>query len=187
MVAVRLSRLHAAAAAPRVRLQRLHVQASPVDPDPGNGDAQVRLVRLHAHAGPILTTLEARAGADQSVQGFSTVTLDGRSSIAATILTWEQVSGATVDLAGATMGVRTFTAPPVAAGASLVFRLVASDGSTNVMDTVVITVQPWQEWRHNGTTWVPQQTYFLGVDNAQVADVFFDNGAYYDTGLRLRT
>jgi len=88
----------------------------------------------------------ANAGPDQTRQEGSVVTLDGRGSQDpdgdGLRYAWSQLSGPAVTLTGATTATPTFVAPPVGpGGATLVFRLVVSDGlAESLPDDVTITV-----------------------------------------------
>lgn len=92
----------------------------------------------------------ANAGPDQqSVEPFTTVTLDGSGSQAPagssiTDYAWTQTGGTTVTLTGSTTVAPTFTAPASVAGDTLTFSLVVtSTGAvTSTADTVVVTVLP---------------------------------------------
>lgn len=161
-VAVRLTRLHARSGGPKVRLTRLRALAAPDNTvPPETSPPQVRLTRLRAFAAPAGTTLQARAGADATVQALQPFTLDGSTSVLATGLAWTQDSGPAVTLGG-TGGVRTGTAPAVATGAVLVFRLTATGPGGTSTDIKTITVPPWLHWRWNGTAWVPERMFFIG-------------------------
>ena len=65
------------------------------------------------------------AGANQTISGY----------------TWSQVSGDTVSLSGASATTKTFRAPSTGADQTLVFRLVATDGTTQGSDEVSIFVK----------------------------------------------
>ena len=88
----------------------------------------------------------ANAGAAQSVNENTKVTLDGSASKDSdgTIAqyAWKQTTGPTVTLTGATTAKPTFTAPIITADTALTFELTAkdNDGAT-AKDTVVITVK----------------------------------------------
>jgi hypothetical protein len=88
----------------------------------------------------------ANAGADQEVDEFNLVTLDGSNSSDSdgTVVSylWEQVPAATVTLTNAATDTATFTAPDVgSAGATLTFQLtVTDDDGLESTDTVNITV-----------------------------------------------
>lgn len=159
MVAVRITRIRARSPSPVVRVSRLHAFAAQIDPQPPATTGVVRITRIRALASPPVTGLQARAGADQSVQGFATVTLNGTGSVGATTLTWTQLSGPAVTLAG-TGGTRTFTAPTSATGVTLVFQLAAVSALGTSVDTVSITALPWLHWRWNGTAAVPERAFF---------------------------
>ena len=89
----------------------------------------------------------ANAGADQSVDEFSNVTLNGSASSdpdAGTTLsyTWSQTAGTMVTLANANMAQASFDAPDVMAASpeTLTFQLTVSDGSLSNSDTVDVVV-----------------------------------------------
>ncbi len=95
-----------------------------------------------ANAAPV-----SNAGADQTVDELSAVTLDGSGSSDAdgdTITyTWTQMSGTNVTLTNADMAQATFDAPDVTAANTpdvLTFQLQVSDGSLTNNDMVTITV-----------------------------------------------
>ena len=88
----------------------------------------------------------ANAGAAQSVNENTKVTLDGSASKDSdgtiTQYAWKQTAGPTVTLTGATTAKPTFTAPNVAADTSLTFELTVTDNNgATAKSTVVITVK----------------------------------------------
>jgi hypothetical protein len=109
--------------------------------DPNNTAAFV--VKL----GPDNREPSADAGPDQAVDEASTVTLDGAGSSDPDTdelsFDWTQVAGPTVEIAGATTAMPTFTAPIVpVGGATLTFQLVVHDGQVpSAPDTVDINVK----------------------------------------------
>ena len=84
----------------------------------------------------------AHAGADQTVQAGTSVTLNGAGTDPENqdlSYAWTQFSGTSVTLAGADTSSPTFTAPSTAA--TLVFALVVNDGvNDSAVDTVTVTV-----------------------------------------------
>lgn len=90
----------------------------------------------------------ANAGADRSVAPGAAVVLSGTGSSdpdgGITAYHWTQVSGTTVTLTGATSSAPSFTAPTLAAGATLVFGLVVTDdrAGDSPQDTMTVTVAP---------------------------------------------
>jgi REJ domain len=89
----------------------------------------------------------AHAGADQTVDEITLVTLNGTGSFDPDLdtlhFTWTQTVGPLVSLTGANTASPTFTAPSVGVGGTtFTFRLVMSDGQANsAADTVNIHVQ----------------------------------------------
>ncbi|KYN79639.1 chitinase [Vibrio cidicii] len=88
----------------------------------------------------------ANAGADITVVGPATVTLDGSASKDAegpiASYAWKQVSGTTVALTGANSASASFSAAEVAADQSLTFQLTVTDADgASATDTVVVTVK----------------------------------------------
>ncbi len=101
--------------------------------DPRNltGSVPVSVVVTNLNQIPI-----ANAGASQTVNELTSVTLNGAASsdpdLDPLTYSWSQVSGTVVTLAGGTTAAPTFTAPNVGVGgASLTFQLVVSDGQAN--------------------------------------------------------
>ena len=88
----------------------------------------------------------ADAGADQLVNEFSTVTLDGQnsfSSISAITCSWRQVSGPTVSFTNPDQCISTFVAPNVDINTDLVMELkVTNSNDDSATDTIKVTVQP---------------------------------------------
>ena len=86
----------------------------------------------------------ASAGVDQAVAETAVVTLDGSGSTdpegEALTYTWVQTGGPAVTLSDANVESPTFTAPDLAADADVTFQLTASDGTTNSIDTVVVSI-----------------------------------------------
>ena len=88
----------------------------------------------------------ANAGADQSVNEQTSVTLDGAASSDpdgdSLTYTWTQTAGATVTLVNASSSQASFTGPDVGIGSSttLTFQLRVSDGTASTTDTIVVTV-----------------------------------------------
>lgn len=102
----------------------------------------------------------ANAGADQTVEPWTTVTLTGTDTDTENNVTtraWSQVSGTAVTLSGSGATI-TFPAPPSIAGSTLTFRYTATDsGSLSGTDDVVITVLPVTERAVIGGVEVPMQ------------------------------
>lgn len=86
----------------------------------------------------------ADAGADQSVNDAGTVTLDASGSSDSDgdslSYSWAQTAGPDVTLSDAAAEKPTFTAPTVAGGTTLAFKLTVSDGKDSHSDSVNITV-----------------------------------------------
>ena len=90
---------------------------------------------------------EANAGADQTVESGSTVTLDGSGSRDpdgdALDYSWRQTDGPSVDLAGADGATATFDAPDVEREQVLTFELEVDDGRGGMdSDEVDVTLRP---------------------------------------------
>jgi hypothetical protein len=108
------------------------------------------------------------AGADQTaIEPWTTVTLSATVTDAdgtATITDWSQTSGSpTVTLAGAGGG-RTFVAPAVNAGTTLVFTATGTDNDgATATDSVSITVLPAAERILIGGTWTPARLTLVPV------------------------
>lgn len=83
------------------------------------------------------------AGDDDFVNPGELVTLAGTGTGTGT---WSQTAGPSVGALGAGFNV-TYTAPRLAAGTSLTFRLTTTDGITTTTDDVTHTVYPQQFWR----------------------------------------
>lgn len=88
----------------------------------------------------------ANAGANQVVEEFSTVTLDGQASysnISSVSCSWRQVSGPTVSFNSPDNCVSTFVAPNVDNSTDLIFELKATNSEgDSATDTVTINVNP---------------------------------------------
>ncbi|WP_394246706.1 glycosyl hydrolase family 18 protein [Vibrio profundi] len=96
---------------------------------------------------PVNRKPTAAAGADQSVEGPASVSLDGSASKDSdgTIASyaWSQVSGTTVALTNANSAVASFDVAEVAQQETLTFSLTVTDNdAATSTDTVVITVTP---------------------------------------------
>lgn len=86
------------------------------------------------------SNLSADAGYDQVVPGGNTVTLSASVSGQSTI-SWEQISGTSVNLSTTNAASLSFTAPSATTTSRLVFRITASDtAGNNVSDEVSIEV-----------------------------------------------
>ncbi len=88
----------------------------------------------------------ANAGAAQSVNENTKVTLDGSASKDSdgtiTQYAWKQTAGPTVTLTGATIAKPTFTAPIITADTALTFELTVTDNSkATAKSSVIITVK----------------------------------------------
>lgn len=126
--------------------------ATPVltaDTNGANGTGVAAFLRLRESTN---TAPTANAGPDQTIEAYSTVTLDGTGSsdpdMGDTLTgVWTQTGGATVDIAGAGL-TRTFTPTATFVGETLTFSLTVTDaqGASSAPDTVTITVRPWPEW-----------------------------------------
>ncbi|MGM0592048.1 MAG: malectin domain-containing carbohydrate-binding protein [Halobacteriota archaeon] len=87
-------------------------------------------------------TLDADAGADQTVSEGDGVTLDATGSAGEGLTySWTQTAGTSVTLSGADTATPTFTAPEVDADETLTFEVEVSDGSATDTDAVNVTVQ----------------------------------------------
>lgn len=88
----------------------------------------------------------ANAGADQTVDEGTTVTLTGAgtdSDGSISSFAWTQVSGPTVALNNANAASASFTAPDLSASANLVFRLTVTDNrGATATDDIQVTVNP---------------------------------------------
>jgi len=88
----------------------------------------------------------ANAGLDQSVNEGGLVALDGSSSLDVDgdplSFTWVQTGGPPVVLFAPATATPTFTAPAVAADATVSFQLTLSDGLESDTDTVAVVVHP---------------------------------------------
>jgi hypothetical protein len=90
------------------------------------------------------TAPTVNAGADQTVEAWTHVSLVGQVTGTVTSLSWTQISGPAVTLTG-TGSTVAFDAPGTLAGVTLGFRLTASNGTTTVSDDTVVTVYPASE------------------------------------------
>lgn len=97
-------------------------------------------------------TVIADAGLDTTVDGYTTVTLDGSSSIGASSYVWTQTAGTTVTLSGSG-ATRTFTAPGLLAPETLGFQLSINSGAST--DTVAVAVRPATARIVKASAWVP--------------------------------
>ncbi|WP_060980909.1 glycosyl hydrolase family 18 protein [Vibrio splendidus] len=96
---------------------------------------------------PVNRKPTAAAGADQSVEGPASVSLDGSASKDSdgtiTSYAWSQVSGTAVTLANANAAVASFDVVEVAQQEVLTFSLTVTDNEgATATDTVVVTVAP---------------------------------------------
>ncbi|MCC6746429.1 MAG: DNRLRE domain-containing protein [Deltaproteobacteria bacterium] len=85
------------------------------------------------------------AGPDQTVKAGDVVTLSGTAADpegAPLSTNWSQTAGPSAALASANALKTTFSAPPVTAVTTLVFKLLVSDGSLSTSDTMSVTVNP---------------------------------------------
>ncbi|MGH8443025.1 MAG: M36 family metallopeptidase [Nevskiaceae bacterium] len=83
------------------------------------------------------------AGPAQSVNEGALVTMAGTASDDENeplTIAWTRVSGPTVTLTGANTLAPTFTAPNVTAFTTLTLQMAVTDGTTNVTDTVVVSI-----------------------------------------------
>jgi hypothetical protein len=85
----------------------------------------------------------ARAGADQSVNENTSVTLNGSASTDADgdPLTYQWTAPAGIILNAATASITTFTAPDVTSDKAYTFTLTVSDGTATSTDQVIVTVK----------------------------------------------
>lgn len=99
--------------------------------------------------------IKARAGADQTVNEFKTVDLDGRESysiISDVTCSWRQVSGPTISIAGANTCQPRFIAPNVDVATDVILELMASNTRNDTAtDTVKVTVKPLNFGQLNDT------------------------------------
>jgi Cu/Ag efflux protein CusF len=114
--------------------------------DNNKGISKAAIVSVKVSAKPQNLNPSADAGADQSVNEQTVVTLDGSSSKDSdgTIASyaWKQTTGTRVTLTGATTAKPTFTAPDVAADTTLTFELTVTDNQgATAKDTVNIVVK----------------------------------------------
>lgn len=112
--------------------------------DPG-GLSSVDAVDVSVNDVPPLLPPVADAGADQTVDESTAVTLDGSNSSDpdgdTLTFAWSQIAGPPVQLSGASSAVASFTAPQVAATQVLTFQLIVTDpGGLTAVDTVDVSV-----------------------------------------------
>lgn len=90
--------------------------------------------------------IKARAGADQNINEFETVQLDGRESysvISDVSCSWRQLSGPAISIASANSCQARFIAPNVDVATAVILELMASNTQNDTAtDTLTVTVNP---------------------------------------------
>lgn len=160
----------------RPRLSRLLISGTP-----GSGNKRPRISRLVISGtmalrrprisrltltGTIITATIARAGADQTVEPGTLVTVNSSASTGTGTLThtWEITSGGSGITLDGTGTQRTFTAPREWQGRTIDLRVTVSGTDGTAVDTVTITVRPHQMWFLNSAgVFTPVQHSFLRI------------------------
>jgi hypothetical protein len=122
-------------------------EGSVIEPASGDRIADTASTTVTVEVPTQNTPPTADAGADQTVDEGTTVTLDASGSNdpdASDVLTytWTQTEGQSVSISDAMAEQATFTAPDVDSETTLTFQVEATDGDTVDTDTVDVTVQP---------------------------------------------
>jgi hypothetical protein len=123
----------------------------------------------------------ANAGADQTVQQGTTVTLTGSATGDATSFSWQQISGPPVQILNSNTANATFTAPKQLASLSVELTVSGPGGSssdvtqvTTLSDNLTITQAEYRigdsEWRISGTTDVPGPGVAITIFNGDNLD-----------------
>lgn len=108
----------------------------------------------------------AVAGPDQTVDAWSTVTLDATGSTDSdgtiTGYAWTQIQGPAVALSDASAPQPTFTAPGIDGGTTVVFSLTVADnagGSSTNTATTTVTIRPAVHFLAHASGWAPIREY----------------------------